>query len=158
MGVNPPFSVRTITREAYSCNICGHCKSVCPEGVDMGGVLQLSRAARVSAGIHPAALHDFWLREMEFASTEGAYVSAPKGKSACEYAFYPGCQLGASNPAYVLKSYEFLKERFDAGIFLGCCGAPAYWAGDEKRLRAITEKTKNRIYLFKTKTNQSVYH
>jgi hypothetical protein len=42
----------------------------------------------------------------------------------------------------VLKSYEFLLGKFDAGIILGCCGAPAYWAGDEPRLRANIEKTR----------------
>jgi hypothetical protein len=140
MGVNSPFSVRTGTREVYSCNICGYCKSVCPEKVDMGALLQFSRAARMSAGVHPAALHDFWLREMDFSVSEGAFASAPKGKRTCEYAFYPGCQLGASNPQHVLKSYDFLCEKYDAGIFVGCCGAPAYWAGDEARLRANIEK------------------
>jgi Fe-S oxidoreductase len=140
MGVNPPFSIHTLTREVYSCNICGYCKSICPENVDMGALLQFSRAARMNAGVHPAALHDFWMREMDFASTEGYFASAPRGKSACEYAFYPGCQLGAANPEHVLKSYEFLARNFDAGVILGCCGAPAYWAGDEARLRANIEK------------------
>ena len=140
MGVNSPFSIRTITREVYSCNICGYCKSVCPVKVDMGTLMQFSRTARMSAGVHPAALHDFWLREMDFSVSEGAFASAPRGKKTCEYAFYPGCQLGASNPDHVLKSYEFLQEKYDAGIMLGCCGAPAYWAGDETRLRANFEK------------------
>ncbi len=136
MEVNPPFSVRTVTREVYSCNICGYCTSVCPEGVDMGGLLRFSRAARMSAGVHPSALHEFWLREMDFATTDGAFASAAKGKETCEYAFYPGCQLGAADPDYVLKSYAYLSEHHGAGIILGCCGAPAYWAGDEARVRA----------------------
>ena len=133
MNVNPPFSTRALTREAYSCNICGYCESVCPESVDIGGALQLSRAARMSAGVDPAALHDYWLREMDFATSEGAFSSPPKGRDTCEYAFYPGCQLGASNPEHVLRAYELLKEEYDAGVILGCCGAPAYWAGDEER-------------------------
>ncbi|MBN1568981.1 MAG: FAD-dependent oxidoreductase [Acidobacteria bacterium] len=140
MGVNPPFSVHTLTREVYSCNICGYCKSICPESVDMGALLQFSRAARMSAGIHPIALHDFWLREMDFAASEGSFASAPKGKASCEYAFYPGCRLGASNPGHVLKSYDFLLQKYGAGIILGCCGAPAYWAGDETRLRTNIER------------------
>ena len=142
MGVNHPFSSRSLTRETYSCNICGHCKSVCPVDVDMGALLQFSRAARMSAGVHPAALHDFWLREMDFATSEGAFSSAPKGKSECEYAFYPGCQLGASDPRHVLSSYEYLTGSFDTGVILGCCGAPAYWAGDDARLQANLEATK----------------
>ena len=142
MGTNPPFSIRTLTREVYSCNICGYCKSVCPEKVDIGALLQFSRAARMNAGTYPAALHDFWLREMDFASSEGSFASAPERKETCEYVFYPGCQLGASRPEHVLKSYDCLTARYDAGIFLGCCGAPAYWAGDEARMRTNIEKTK----------------
>ena len=69
-----------LTREAYSCNLCGHCTSVCPEDVDVGGSAALSRAARMSAGVAPAALHDFWLREMDFATTEGSFASAPPGQ------------------------------------------------------------------------------
>ena len=140
MGVNPPYSFHTITREVYSCNICGYCKSICPESVDMGALIRFSRAARMSAGAQPAALHDYWMREMSFATSEGSFVSAPKGKTSCTHVFYPGCQLGASNPEHVLQSYRFLVERFDAGIMLGCCGAPAYWAGDDARLHTNFEK------------------
>jgi hypothetical protein len=35
-----------------------------------------------------------------------------------------------------------LAETYDAGIVLGCCGAPAYWAGDEARLRANVDETR----------------
>ncbi len=137
--VNAPFSSHTITREAYSCNICGYCGSVCPVGVNIGPLLQLSRRVRRSAGVDPAALHDFWLREMDFAVSEGAFASPPAGREECAYAFYPGCQLGASSPGHVLRSWEFLAARHDAGVMLGCCGAPAYWAGDDERLRANIE-------------------
>lgn len=142
MGVNPPFSIRTVTREVYSCNLCGYCRSVCPEKVDIGKLLQFSRTARMSAGVQPAALHDFWLREMDFATSEGAFIAPPKGQDTCRYVLYPGCQLGASNPEHVLKSYDFLSKNYDAGIFLGCCGAPAYWAGDGERMRANMEKVR----------------
>jgi Fe-S oxidoreductase len=165
MGANPPFSTRKLTREAYSCNLCGFCKSVCPEGVDVGALLQFSRAARLAAGVYPAALHDFWLREMDFATTEGAFASAPKGRDTCEYAFYPGCQLGAANPEHVLRSYEFLHEFFAAGIMLGCCGAPAWWAGDEPRLQANIAETR-RLWselgkptlIFACATCESLFH
>jgi Fe-S oxidoreductase len=142
MNVNPPFSTRAVTREVYSCNICGHCKSVCPEHVDIGALSQFSREARTSSGAYPAAFHDFWLREMDFATTEGAFVAAPPGKQTCAYAFYPGCQLGADVPEHVLETYEALRDAYDLGVMLGCCGAPAYWAGDEARLRDDLERTK----------------
>jgi Fe-S oxidoreductase len=142
MGVNPPLSSRTATREVYSCNVCGYCSSVCPEGVDVGALMQFSRGARCSAGVQPAALHDFWLREMDFATTEASFAAPARGRDTCEYAFYPGCQLGAANPEHVLRSYGALAANCDAGIFLSCCGAPAYWAGDEERLRTDIEDTR----------------
>ncbi|NLM52768.1 MAG: FAD-dependent oxidoreductase [Firmicutes bacterium] len=139
---NPPYSTRSLTRQTYSCNLCGYCKSICPEGIDIGAVLRLSRRARMSAGIHPAALQDFWLREMDFATSTGAYISAPKGKETCEYAFFPGCQLGAAAPENVLQAYAYLAQNYDTGIMLTCCGAPAYWAGDDERLDNNLEKIK----------------
>ena len=142
MGVNPPLSSRTATREVYSCNVCGYCSSVCPEGVDVGALMQFSREARCSAGVAPGALHDFWLREMDFATGEGALAAPARGRDTCEYAFYPGCQLGAASPEHALRSYEFLAARHDTGIILSCCGAPAYWAGDDVRLRANVEETR----------------
>ena len=131
-----PFASRTLTREAYSCNLCGHCTSVCPEDVEVGSLLRASRVARMSAGVAPAAFHDFWLREMDFATSEAAFVSAPRGKSDCTHVFYPGCQLGAGNPEHVLRTYDVLAGSYDLGIMLGCCGAPAYWAGDDARVEA----------------------
>ena len=137
-----PFASRTLTREAYSCNLCGHCTSVCPEDVQVGGLLRASRVARMSAGVAPAAFHDFWLREMEFATTEGAFASAPPGATTCEYLFYPGCQLGAGNPEHVLGTYELLASTHDLGVMLDCCGAPAYWAGDDARVEAGMAETR----------------
>lgn len=142
MQVNP-FSSRTLTRQVYSCNVCGRCKSVCPEGVDVGGLLRCSRAARMSAGVAPAALHDYWLREMEFATTEGAFFSAARGGTTSKHVYYPGCQLGAAKPEYVLRTYEVLNAAgHDLGVVLSCCGAPAYWAGDDAGMEASHAETR----------------
>lgn len=156
---------RTLTRETYSCNICGYCKSICPESVDMGDLLQFSRTARMNSGTHPAALHDFWLREMDFAAAEGFFASAPRGKETCEYVFFPGCQLGASRPEYVFRSFDLIKERYDAGVILSCCGAPAYWAGDEARLQQNMEKIRKTwddmgrpTFIFACATCESMFH
>ncbi len=48
-----------------------------------------------------------------------------------DYVFFPGCQLSASCPQYVEKTYEYLLDTIKegVGIMLGCCGAPADWAG-----------------------------
>ncbi|NLM45510.1 MAG: FAD-dependent oxidoreductase [Firmicutes bacterium] len=161
---NPPFSTRSLTRQAYSCNICGYCKSICPENVDIGSLLQLSRRVRMNDGVHPAALHDFWLREMDFATSEASYTAAPRGKDSCEYVFFPGCQLGASNPEYVLKTYAYLEQKYSCGVMLACCGAPAYWAGDDKRMadnlqriRQGWEKLGKPVFIFACATCESLF-
>lgn len=129
-NANPPIATHELTRVTYSCNDCGHCKRVCPESVDIGALLRFSRESRFGTKNEPKALHWFWLREMDFAVNEASFSGIPDGKEKCSYAFFPGCQLGASNPDHVLNSYSFLRKNYDAGIILGCCGAPAYWAGD----------------------------
>jgi hypothetical protein len=55
--------------------------------------------------------------------------------------FFPGCQLGASEPQYVTESYRWLlSHQPDTALFLNCCGAPAEWAGDEKLHSEVIEK------------------
>jgi Fe-S oxidoreductase len=155
------LSSRTMTRETYSCNICGYCKSICPESVDLGELLRFSRTARMNAGTHPAALHDFWLREMDFSTGEGEFRIVPDNS---EYVFFPGCQLGASNPEHVYGAYNYLREKYNAGIYTSCCGAPAYWAGDEKRMNGNVERIKREwsemgepVFVFACATCESIF-
>ena len=139
--VTPPYSTHTITRQAYSCNMCGHCKAICPNDVDIGTLLQTSRAARVGSETYPEAFHDYWLREMDFSTSDASFFASPGSSSG--YIFYPGCQLGMHNPDYVYKSYDFLKDNYKAGLLISCCGAPAYWAGDTERLDTNFESMRN---------------
>ena len=49
----------------------------------------------------------------------------------CRYLFFPGCQMGASDPRYVTETYRLLRKHLpDTAIFVTCCGAPALWSGD----------------------------
>jgi Fe-S oxidoreductase len=139
LQTNPPFSNRTLTRETYSCNICGHCRSVCPVDIDMGDVFRMSRAARRDSGKYPDAFHEFWLRDMDFIAHHAGCAIPPDEGLAAEqggYVFFPGCKLGGYTPSRVMSSARFLRERYGAGIVLDCCGAPAYWAGEDARHRA----------------------
>ena len=125
-------SSAAITRETWSCNLCGRCADKCSVGTDIGAMLQFSRARRVKSRLYPPAIHAYWMEELEFAAGEGALLIPGDGG----YAFFPGCRLGASNPDYVLKSYDLLRRRLGAGLLLNCCGIPAWWAGEEQRLEA----------------------
>ena len=115
-----------------TCNQCGACKDACPEQLDLGELIQDSRRIMRGLGKQAWVFHDYWLRDMENAMKDAHLVRKPDGIEQSEVVFFPGCQLGASDPRYVLKSYEWiLRERPDAALWLSCCGVPALWAGAE---------------------------
>lgn len=139
------FSKRVASRLINTCNQCGLCKTVCMENVDMEDCLLQARHFLFKQGAMPAAYHDFWMRDMEFANSEKAYALIPSPTEIkSNYMFFPGCQLGASEPNYVLKAFEFIKEiDKNASILVGCCGVPADWAGDE----VLRDKVQKNIIL-----------
>ena len=135
-------STACITRQTWSCNQCGHCAQVCEEHVDIGGLFELSRKDRVKSNLYPPAFHGYWMREMEEAVSSGALLRpAPNGAKETSYLFFPGCRLGGVHPDYPLKSYEaLLGQHKETGIWLGCCGIPALWAGEEDQFVSHIEK------------------
>jgi NADPH-dependent glutamate synthase beta subunit-like oxidoreductase len=126
---------RNATRKIASCNLCGLCSKLCPEGADIGEMVGLARNARVAQGSYPSAFHEFWLEQMTFSLRDASLVGLPDDIEHCSHVFFPGCQLGASDPEYVLRSFEFLQMTIPGktGLMLSCCGAPADWAGQEER-------------------------
>lgn len=67
------------------------------------------------------------------------------GTEKVDYLFFPGCQLSASYPEYVQKTYEYLLSRIKEGVglMLGCCGAPADWAGRQDLMAESVERFTN---------------
>ena len=119
------------TRLISTCNQCGLCKEVCPQGIDTGAIFLQGHRAMAERGAMPWAWHDVFLRDMAAANSEGGLKRLPHGHDRARFLFFPGCQLGASDPRYVLESFKFLRERWpDTALSLGCCGAPAGWAGN----------------------------
>ena len=120
------------TRLMSTCNQCGLCKDVCPQGIDTGDLLLAGHRIMRAKGAMPWAFHDFWLRDMAFSNGEAGLCRLPPGHKHSRYLFFPGCQLGASDPQYVSESYRrLLAKKPDTALLLSCCGAPAQWAGDE---------------------------
>lgn len=114
-----------------SCSLCGLCAEVCPEGLGMAPVIKETRQEMVAQGRMPPSAHDFALRDMAFSNGEKAALArhAP-GTDTCSAIFFPGCQLAASSPEQVERTYAYLREHYDnVGLMLRCCGAPADWAG-----------------------------
>lgn len=59
-----------------------------------------------------------------------------KGSGKTGYLFYPGCQLSSTHTEHIGEIYKHLVGAIknkdadnDVGLYLGCCGAPADWAG-----------------------------
>ena len=118
-----------------TCNQCGVCGEVCPEHIDLGGFILAGRRSMHRQEKAPWAFHDFWLRDMGFSDGD-ARLLLP-GAAEGGYAFFPGCQLGASMPGLVRRVYSALRAHGEAmGMLLRCCGAPAEWSGDEELHRA----------------------
>jgi len=118
-----------------SCSLCGLCAEVCPNNLNMGEICIEARRMLVAKGKMPPSTHDFAIRDMKFSnSDEFKLIRNQPGTSAGKTVFFPGCQLSASYPEYVTKLYRHLCDRIDGGVglMLGCCGAPAGWAGQEK--------------------------
>lgn len=116
-----------------SCSLCGLCAEICPENLDMGTVTLKARQTMVVQNRMPASAHDFGLRDMQFSNSDKFLLvrNAP-GTITSDYVLFPGCQLSASSPEHVERVYDDLRQQLpnqNVGLMLGCCGAPANWAG-----------------------------
>ena len=122
-------------RMVNSCALCGLCKEVCPVDLNMADICLDARQSMVSKGKMPPSTHDFALRDMQFSLSEAFYLARNEpGFSSSSTLFYPGCQLSASSPHQVANLYAYLRRTLKGGVglILGCCGAPAAWAGQEE--------------------------
>lgn len=133
---------RHANRMINSCALCGQCAAVCPFGLDVGRVTKEARQIMVDHGKMPASSFEFGLRDMEYADSEELLVHRHQpGFKSSRYLFFPGCQMGASAPELVLRVYEDLCARLPGGvgIYTGCCGIAADWAGEEKQFLTQVE-------------------
>jgi NADPH-dependent glutamate synthase beta subunit-like oxidoreductase len=127
---------RYANRMINACSLCGLCAEVCPTDLDMGAVARQSRRTMVAQGRMPASAHDFALRDMAFSQGDQfAMARNAPGTTASDVVLFPGCQLSGASPERVEQVYDYLVEVLPpgtrVGMVLGCCGAPADWAGRE---------------------------
>lgn len=137
------MGVRKANRMINSCALCGLCAAVCPEHLNMADVCLDARQGMVRSGKMPPSTHDFALRDMAFSQSEAFFLARHQpGFAASQAAFLPGCQLSASSPQHVVSVYEHLRNTLSGGVglVLGCCGAPARWAGNEAKFREARTK------------------
>lgn len=131
-----------------TCTECGLCGAVCPNYINMADIIKDTRESMVERGKMPASAFDFAIKDMEFSSSKYfELVKQQPGTKSSKYVFYPGCQLSASYSEYIIKTYKYLMDKLDGGvaIYLGCCGAPADWAGRRDMFKAAQEKFKENL-------------
>ncbi|MFH0994674.1 MAG: 4Fe-4S dicluster domain-containing protein [Pseudomonadota bacterium] len=119
-----------------SCSLCGLCETVCPEDFAMQALCLEARKDMVQKGKMPPSAHEFALLDMAFSnSAQFAMARHEPGRETSASVFFPGCQLSASAPAMVKKAYAHLRQVLPGGVglILGCCNAPASWAGQADR-------------------------
>lgn len=127
---------RQANRLINSCSLCGLCEVVCPEDFAMQDLCLEARRSMVKRGKMPPSAHEFALEDMAFSlSDRFALARHEPGLKASALAFFPGCQLAGSQPDKVIAVYEYLRSVLTGGVglVLGCCAAPAWWAGSKAR-------------------------
>lgn len=123
-----------------SCSLCGLCGELCPNDLNMAEICHEARQTMVKKGKMPPSAHEFALRDMQFSNSDQFLLSRHQpGFTSSKTIFFPGCQLSASTPQYIKPVYDYLCDRIEGGVglMLGCCGAPADWAGRDD----LTDKT-----------------
>lgn len=131
-----------------SCLECGLCGEICPEGINMADIIKETRRSMVSKEKMPVSAHDFALKDMEFTNSEYfELIKHEPGTNSSKYVFYPGCQLSAGYSEEVSKTYNYLMEKLDGGVglYLGCCGAPADWAGRQEQFNNSIKKIRSNL-------------
>jgi len=140
------MGTRQANKLINSCSLCGLCQTVCPEDFAMQDLCLQARRSMVRRDKMPPSAHEFALLDMAFSQSEQfALARHEPERSESEHVFFPGCQLCSSAPDKVSIVYDHLRTVLSGGIglMLGCCGAPAYWAGNEDVfVRALDEVQK----------------
>ena len=128
-----------------ACDLCGQCKSACPNGFDYPEVCKMARKIMVETEKMPPSVHEFGLLDQQFSCNEAFLARPEPGYEHCRYMFFPGCQASAVSPDTVEAAYRDLSGRLTGGVglLLGCCGALAQWAGREDLASEALEKIRS---------------
>ncbi len=134
-----------------SCSLCGLCQEVCPNEIAFPEVIHSGRRIMVEKNEFPPAIYDYPIRDMQYANSgEGGLCRHAPGKEKSLYVFFPGCQLPTCDPDIIIPAYKhLLKWNPETGLILGCCGAPADWAGQAPLYEETIENLKGRLLSLK---------
>ncbi|MGI6256956.1 MAG: pyridine nucleotide-disulfide oxidoreductase/dicluster-binding protein [Anaerovoracaceae bacterium] len=127
-----------------ACTQCGLFTQICPSNIELCDMIKNARYKLHALDKTPGAYRQYFMRDMAFANGEYAAIKkAPPRRETCQYAFFPGCNLGALSPEYVSRPYKWLLSKEpDTGLLLRCCSLPVDWNGEENRHREEMEGLK----------------
>jgi len=142
---------RVGSRMMNSCNLCGLCDSVCPFGIDTCAAIEASRNILKESGHMAPAYHDFWMEDFAFSMSDEAYGvvygQQPPDTGKAQIMFFPGCQLPASLPDTVTRTFDFISDMEpSSAMLLSCCGVPAQWASEKEVFQETTERLREEWY------------
>jgi Fe-S oxidoreductase len=142
----------------FRCLLCGACTFICPSGVAVDRILEMTRGELAGQGLLPQALSDLDARIAQYRNisaeaNEGRLIWADNlptpptglGKERAEVAYFVGCVSSFFPRSY--KVPQSLVQIFDrAGVdytLLGgaewCCGYPLFINGEMERARDLIQ-------------------
>ena len=140
----------------FRCLLCGACTFICPSGVAVDRILELSRGELASQGLLPEALSDLDARIAQYRNisaeeNEGRLIWADNlptpptglGKERAEVAYFVGCVSSFFPRSYkVPQSFVQILDRggVDYALLGGtewCCGYPMFIDGELERARDL---------------------
>lgn len=127
----------------YSCNLCGLCRQLCPNDLDIGELCLQLREQLVEEGLGPLRGHAFVKKNQDYAISDSFSLVLPDpGFDSCDRVFFPGCSLPGYSPSLAFKTYEHIRKRLPGtGIVLGCCGIQTLHLGERKHFEEVLGKT-----------------
>ena len=130
--------IHQANRFINSCSLCRQCENLCPKGFSMADLCLQARQLMVREKRMPASAHWFALEEMRAASGETALLLHAPGQTTSRDLLFPGCMLAGIRPDQTLRLYDHtLSLQPATGLWLDCCGAPAYWAGRSEEFAEV---------------------
>jgi len=138
---------RSLTDVIYTCLSCGACREICPEKIDVCGITKGLREQVFERKLQPPKI-----RELQLALRERHNLfNEEKPRSAwaedldlpqkAKILYFAGCSDSYTYPQTARACVKILRQIGKNISYLGenewCCGAPAYWSGNNRLFEHI---------------------
>lgn len=125
---------------AYSCFLCGACKTACPKGIDGSTIAIEIRKKFVKDNDH--TLPDKSYAGLMWEKNPYKFANYKKGNK--KSVLFPGCNFPSFFPD-TMKTLEDIMKKHNIGVIYDCCGKPVYEAGLEKDIKNHIKEIQDRL-------------